>query len=116
MIYKIKPKSDCSMCHGSGECSGDWVPYGSTNVQLPATLCDCVIDQLPEVFYDKRDEVEICYDEEEIELDKVQWKDAQEIGYQDGWDGNDNRNPFDVDSHNWLEYEKGYSMGKEYNE
>ena len=115
MIYKIKPLPSCSFCHGTGECPGDYVPYGSTNVQLPATLCDCVTDQLPDVFNDLIDEVEICHDEEEIKKDKCQWMDAQEIGYQDGWDGAANKNPFHSESHNWLEYEKGYNMGMEYN-
>ena len=40
--------------------------------------------------------------------------DAQEIGYQDGWDGAANKNPFHSESHNWLEYEKGYNAGREY--
>ena len=115
MIYKTKPKSNCSSCHGTGERPGDYVPYGSTNVQLPATLCDCVTDQLPDAFNDLIDEVEICHDEEEIKKDKCQWMDAQEIGYQDGWDNVPNKNPFHSESHNWLEYEKGYAMGMEYN-
>ena len=35
-------REDCSYCHGSGQ-TFDWVPYGSTNVQMP-TDCDCWLE------------------------------------------------------------------------
>ena len=57
--YKVVPKPGCKDCHGSGEVSGDWVDYGSTQVQLPATWCECVTDQLPEEFDDVRDDIEL---------------------------------------------------------
>lgn len=28
----------------SGLVPGDWVPYGSTQAQLPSTICDCVYE------------------------------------------------------------------------
>ena len=37
-------KAGCSGCRG-GEAAGDWVPYGSTHVQLPTTWCDCVLER-----------------------------------------------------------------------
>jgi hypothetical protein len=58
---KIYPNPNCRYCHGKGEIN-DWVDYGSTRVPMPS-LCDCILDQLPDDFNDRDTFVEVVIDE-----------------------------------------------------
>lgn len=59
-VLKIKPDPNCKSCHGEGE-AFDIVDYGSTTASMP-TLCDCVVEQVPEGREDL--EIELVFDRE----------------------------------------------------
>lgn len=59
MIYKITAKSDCKGCHGTGTCY-DIVDWGSESVQMQS-ICECVVEQLPDDFDDFCDEIDVQY-------------------------------------------------------
>ena len=62
---KIQPDPNCKLCMGTGE-TFDWVDYGSTQVKLDS-LCECVLDQLPDDFDDQ--------DMIDLDLSEIEYKD-----------------------------------------
>jgi hypothetical protein len=61
---RIKPSLTCKACLGTGE-ANDFVPYGMGSVPMP-TICDCVLEQIPE-----------GREDEEIELDLTEYREEQ---------------------------------------
>lgn len=57
-MLTIAANPDCENCQGSGEVF-DWVPYRSTHVPMPS-ICDCVMDQVPEDWVDEEIDVLPC--------------------------------------------------------
>ena len=52
----VKASADCKVCKGRGVVM-DRVPYGSTTTNL-VSVCDCVLNQLPEDDPDMEFEIE----------------------------------------------------------
>jgi len=59
---KIKPNPNCKACNGTGEVY-DIVDWGAATCSMP-TVCDCVIEQLPD---DQDEEIEIELDLSDLE-------------------------------------------------
>lgn len=60
--YYIKPISGCRYCHGKGVFGQTSEYWGGTATEW--LLCDCVLDQLPEEFNDKKDSVQLLNDDD----------------------------------------------------
>lgn len=68
MNYKIAPKENCPTCHGSGEFGQPLEAWGITVTEY--LICDCVLDQLPDGFDEKKDDIEIVKNDDLDEWDK----------------------------------------------
>ena len=56
-IYKISPIDGCQFCRGTGTVT-EYHPWGNTTA-AEYLICDCVIEQLPEEYDDRTDEIDV---------------------------------------------------------